>query len=169
MFNIIKFRSMAERHAGPGLTTEGDSHVTPVGGFLRRFKLDEMPQFYNVLTGDMSVVGPRPKLPQFTAIPNMPYRPGITGLASLAFRSENQILGRVPPERVEHFYEERIMPLKANLDVCYMCQATPASDAQVIAATALSCVAPSLLPRLLGSALEESRSRVVPILGEEEA
>lgn len=139
LFEVIKFRSMAEtKHVGSGLTTEGDSRVTPVGAFLRRLKLDELPQFYNVLKGDMSVVGPRPKLPQFAAIPKMPYRPGITGLASIAFRCEDQILGSVPPERVEHFYEERIMPLKANLDVCYMCNATPASDARVIAATVLS-------------------------------
>ena len=166
---MLKFRSMAERkHAGPGLTAEGDSRVTPFGAFLRRFKLDEVPQFYNVLKGDMSLVGPRPKLPQFAAIPRMPYRPGITGLASIVFRCEDQILGSVPPERVERFYEQRIKPLKANLDVCYMCHATPASDARVIAATALSCVAPGILPRLLGRALQEPRVRVVPILGEDE-
>jgi lipopolysaccharide/colanic/teichoic acid biosynthesis glycosyltransferase len=153
LFEVIKFRSMAQReHAGSGLTTERDSRVTPVGHFLRKFKLDELPQFYNVLKGDMSIVGPRPKLPQFAAIPKMPYRPGITGLASIAFRSEDQILSSVPVERVEHLYNERIKPLKANLDVCYMCHATPSSDARIVAATALGCVAPAALPHLLGYA-----------------
>jgi len=139
LFQLIKFRSMTEtQHAGSGLTTPGDARLTPVGAFLRRFKLDELPQFYNVLKGDMSLVGPRPKLPQFADIPMMPYRPGITGLASIAFRSEDQVLASLPPERVEDYYQERIKPLKANLDVCYMCHATAASDARVIAATALN-------------------------------
>ena len=169
LFEVIKFRSMAERkHAGSGLTTEGDSRITPVGAFLRRFKLDELPQFYNVLRGDMSLVGPRPKLLQFAAIPNMPYRPGITGLASIAFRSEDQILGSVPPERAERFYEERIKPLKANLDVCYMCNASPVSDARVIATTAIGCMAPGMLPLLLGCAPEKPSFPVVPVLEEEE-
>jgi lipopolysaccharide/colanic/teichoic acid biosynthesis glycosyltransferase len=160
---------MAERkHAGSGLTTEADSRVTPVGAFLRRFKLDELPQFYNVLKGDMSLVGPRPKLPQFAGIPRMPYRPGITGLASIAFRSEDQILGSVSPEHVEVFYDQRIKPLKANIDVCYMCRATPGSDARVIAATALGCVAPGMVPHLLGYARPEPRFNDIPLLGEDE-
>lgn len=151
LFEVLKFRSMSQRRAaGPGLTRDGDLRVTPCGRILRALKLDELPQFLNVLRGDMSLVGPRPKLPEFAAIPNKPYRPGVTGLASLAFRSEDQILASVVPERIESFYHERIKPLKANLDVCYMCKATPMSDLRIIFATAAACIFPASLPRLLG-------------------
>jgi lipopolysaccharide/colanic/teichoic acid biosynthesis glycosyltransferase len=148
LFQVWKFRSMSDRHGGSGLSPEGDMRITPCGRVLRKLKLDELPQFYNVLKGDMSIVGPRPKLPQFAGIPNMPYRPGITGLATLAFRSEDQMLASVRPDRVESFYEEQIKPLKANLDVCYMCQATPLSDLRILAATAAGCVSPVAVPRL---------------------
>jgi lipopolysaccharide/colanic/teichoic acid biosynthesis glycosyltransferase len=153
LFEVMKFRSMAEqsgRDRGPGLTRCGDTRVTPLGRILRKFKLDELPQFVNVLRGEMSIVGPRPKLSEFAAISNMPYRPGVTGLASLAFRCEDEILDSIAPERIETFYAERIKPIKANLDVCYMCQATPISDLRMITATCLSCVLPGVLPRILG-------------------
>lgn len=151
LFKVLKFRTMAVRKTqGSGLTAEGDLRITPVGQFLRKLKLDELPQFINVLKGEMSIVGPRPKLAQFAAIPDMPYRPGITGIASVAFRFEDQILGSVAPERVEAFYCGHIKPLKANLDVCYMCKACPASDLRVIMATAVSCVWPRWVPRVLG-------------------
>jgi lipopolysaccharide/colanic/teichoic acid biosynthesis glycosyltransferase len=151
LFKVLKFRTMAVRkNQGSGLTAEGDSRITPLGRFLRKLKLDELPQFLNVLKGEMSIVGPRPKLPQFAAIPNMPYRPGITGIASIAFRFEEQILSSLEPDRVESFYSHRIKPLKANLDVCYMCEASPASDLRVIMATAVSCIWPRWVPHVLG-------------------
>jgi lipopolysaccharide/colanic/teichoic acid biosynthesis glycosyltransferase len=157
LFCVVKFRSMTERHNGPGLCPEGDVRITPLGRILRKFKLDELPQFYNVLKGDMSIVGPRPKLPQFAAIPNMPYRPGITGLATLAFRSEERMLGSVVAERVESFYEEHIKPLKANLDVCYMCEASPSSDLRIVLTTFIACVFPADVPRMLGSIPDRPR------------
>jgi len=139
LFRVYKFRSMAQCHKstkGPGLTRDGDPRVTPLGRFLRNWKLDELPQFYNILRGDMSLVGPRPKTPQYADLSKMPYRPGITGPATIAFRREETILQCVDAEQMESFYAEHIGPLKARIDVCYMCKASPVSDLRVVIATA---------------------------------
>lgn len=138
LFRIYKFRTMTVNHgrnAGIGLTKAGDVRVTSVGSVLRRFKLDELPQFWNVLRGDMSLVGPRPKLPQYEGIRNMPYRPGITGPATLVFRNEEQLLADLSTEQIERFYEQRIKFLKARIDVCYMCRANLVSDIGMLAST----------------------------------
>jgi lipopolysaccharide/colanic/teichoic acid biosynthesis glycosyltransferase len=143
LFTVYKFRSMAHtanEKNGPGLTKDGDGRITPLGRLMRRFKLDELPQFYNVLRGDMSLVGPRPKLPQFAALLNMPYRPGITGPATLAFQREEEMLRNVETSELENFYALEIKPVKARLDACYMCQASPTSDARIVGATALGCL-----------------------------
>lgn len=136
LFTIYKFRTMVENSEaiGPGHTAKGDPRVTSVGRVLRRFKLDELPQLYNVLRGDMSLVGPRPKLPNHDPAP-MACRPGVTGAATLAFRYEARILSEVPTERIEGFYQQYIVPHKMKLDGEYMERATVFSDISVLLAT----------------------------------
>jgi lipopolysaccharide/colanic/teichoic acid biosynthesis glycosyltransferase len=91
----------------------------------------------------MSLVGPRPKLPQYSGIVNMPYRPGVTGPASIAFRREEKILSRVHPAHLDDFYERHIRPLKSRMDVRYMCRATFWSDMRLVSATFLACLTPA--------------------------
>ncbi len=154
LFRIYKFRSMtiSSGRGGPGLTCDGDHRVTGIGRRLRKLKIDELPQFYNVLRGEMSLVGPRPKLPQYAGIANMPYRPGITGAATLIFRREEEILRHVQPSQLDLFYNRHIRPLKARIDVRYMCRATLWSDLRLIAATFLACFMPAHAPTVLRNA-----------------
>jgi lipopolysaccharide/colanic/teichoic acid biosynthesis glycosyltransferase len=140
-FDFYKFRSMTVG-AQPGTSTHtvaGDIRITRVGAILRRFKLDELPQFWNVLKGDMSLVGPRPKLACHEAL-HMAFRPGLTGQATLAFRNEEQLLIDVPKHEVDAFYESFIKPVKAEIDAAYMREATLRSDIHLLCLTAVSCL-----------------------------
>src|SRR5580658_307501 len=98
LFSIYKFRTMvslAGKRSGPTLTRDGDNRNTGLGPLLRKLKLGQVPQFYNILRGDMSLVGPRPRRPQYPASRNMPFRPGSTGPAALAFRREEEVLPHI--------------------------------------------------------------------------
>jgi lipopolysaccharide/colanic/teichoic acid biosynthesis glycosyltransferase len=137
-FTIYKFRTMfhdlAER--GPCVTKAGDARFTPVGRVLRKYKLDEFPQLYNVFRGDMSLVGPRPKLPQHEHLA-MHYRPGITGAATLAFADEEHILKNIPDENLEEFHMHVVSSTKRLLDLEYQEKATFLSDFRLLMDTLL--------------------------------
>jgi lipopolysaccharide/colanic/teichoic acid biosynthesis glycosyltransferase len=132
-FVIYKFRTMRvdRATAGPTVTKAGDIRLTPIGALLRRFKLDELPQLYNVLKGDMSLVGARPKLPHHQIYP-LKYRPGITGASALAFRNEEYILHKIPHHALDAYQIRVLMPLKKELDDRYMANATFLSDLKLI-------------------------------------
>lgn len=139
-FTLYKFRSMRpESDASGTITVSGDTRITPIGALLRRYKLDELPQFWNVLRGDMGLVGPRPKLPQHEAL-HMTCRPGITGAATLAFRNEEEFLSGIPEHELETFYELFVKPAKAHLDLEYMRTASLTSDIRILWRTAAACL-----------------------------
>lgn len=132
-FTIFKFRTMVhvvdETHLP--ITTLDNQRFTAIGPFLRRWKLDELPQLVNVLLGHMSLVGPRPKLPEHMAI-DLPCRPGITGMATNIFAREEEFLARVPQDRLDAFYHAVVLPAKHTLDAEYMAQATFLSDLRLL-------------------------------------
>jgi lipopolysaccharide/colanic/teichoic acid biosynthesis glycosyltransferase len=118
-FRIWKFRSMRTNHRGPHVTVRGDSRLTRAGKLLRAAKLDELPQLWNVLRGDMSLVGPRPEVPEYVSLYRERYRavlsvrPGITDLASIRFRDEEAVLAAAEDPLAE--YADRILPAKLDL------------------------------------------------------
>jgi len=144
-FQILKFRTMLQRKqgAGPGVTRRGDARITPLGRILRRIKLDELPQLFNVLRGDMSLVGPRPDLPEFCQTLDAEHqsilalRPGVTGWATLHFRDEEGVLANVPEEQLSDYYINAILPAKARLDLNYARRATFLGDLGIVLQTLL--------------------------------
>jgi lipopolysaccharide/colanic/teichoic acid biosynthesis glycosyltransferase len=143
-FTLYKFRSMrTEDNPGSHITVRGDTRVTRIGALLRRYKLDELPQFWNVLKGDMSLVGPRPKLPRHEAL-LMTARPGITGPATLAFRHEEELLLEIDESDLELFYQTVIKPAKARIDFDYMRNATCRTDLRLLWTTFACCLGCSM-------------------------
>ncbi len=133
LFWIVKFRTMVHPSpAGKGsITTIDDEQITGVGRVLRYWKLDELPQLVNVLRGEMSLVGPRPRVPEQQTAP-IRCRPGITGAASLAFAREEVLLAGIPREQLDGYYASRVLPLKQQLDDAYMARATFFSDLKLL-------------------------------------
>ena len=139
-FTLYKFRTMVVGAAsqGPGITAGSDSRITPAGRWLRRSKLDELPQLWNVLIGDMSIVGPRPEDARYvdSYTPEqrrvLDAKPGITGPASVEFRDEESILAAA--DDLDEAYA-RIMAEKLDIDIEYLSRRTLLSDIAIIVAT----------------------------------
>jgi lipopolysaccharide/colanic/teichoic acid biosynthesis glycosyltransferase len=138
-FRICKFRTMradAEQR-GPQLTIGADSRITHSGAWLRKYKVDEIPQFFNVLVGDMSIVGPRPEVRRYvdlyapaTRQAVLSVRPGITDLASIEYRDENELLAAsADPERT---YVEQVLPAKLALCERYIRERSFFGDLRII-------------------------------------
>ena len=142
-FTLLKFRTMVPGAAdqGPGITTEGDTRITAVGRYLRRWRLDETLQLLNVLRGDMSLVGPRPEDPRYVERYTpaqrrlLEVRPGMTSPATLAFRHEERLLDRRAPEA---HYLEVILPQKLAIDLQYLDRRSTAKDCAVLVKTLTS-------------------------------
>jgi lipopolysaccharide/colanic/teichoic acid biosynthesis glycosyltransferase len=137
-FRIFKFRSMLveDEDRGPEITVGGDPRVTRVGRFLRRTKLDELPQLINVWKGEMSIVGPRPEVPAYVAhyddcqLKVLSVRPGITDLASICYMNEEGVL--VESGDPLRYYLEEIMPRKLELNLQYIENMSLAGDMKII-------------------------------------
>jgi lipopolysaccharide/colanic/teichoic acid biosynthesis glycosyltransferase len=150
-FEIYKFRTMADRpaggprDAGPQLTIGRDPRVTRAGRFLRRYKLDELPQLFNVLEGTMSLVGPRPEVPRYVecyppAVRNtvLSVAPGVTDLAAILYKDESTILGHArDPERA---YVETILPVKLEYYQRYVRERSFWLDLRIIFQTLVAIV-----------------------------
>jgi lipopolysaccharide/colanic/teichoic acid biosynthesis glycosyltransferase len=144
IFRIRKFRTMRAGEDGALVTVSGDQRVTRVGKLLRRTKLDELPQLWNVLCGDMSLVGPRPEIPQYVSIFKDRYasilriRPGITDLASIAFSNEEEVLRRShDPMRA---YVEQVLPAKLDLADKYVLSHSVLGDLVILFRTVLKLI-----------------------------
>lgn len=140
-FKLHKFRTMRPATEKMGQLTVGsrDPRITGIGFFLRKYKLDELPQLFNILKGEMSVVGPRPEVPRYVALYNqdqlkvLSIRPGLTDFASIDFVDENALLSESnDPEKT---YIEEIMPMKLNLNLKYVSEMSMKTDIKIIIGT----------------------------------
>jgi lipopolysaccharide/colanic/teichoic acid biosynthesis glycosyltransferase len=137
-FGMLKFRKMRVGAAGPALTSPDDDRFTHLGSVLAKYKLDEVPQLWNVLCGQMSLVGPRPEDRDFVEREKQAYseickvKPGITGLSQLTFARESEILD--PEDRVAD-YVERVLPQKVRLDQMYAERRSVGMDLRILLGT----------------------------------
>lgn len=145
-FRIFKFRTMYTGSDKKGLITVGgrDSRITPVGYFLRKYKLDELPQLLNVINGDMSLVGPRPEVRKYVSLYNqeqmtvLTVKPGITDYASIEYADENELLGKAADPDKE--YINIIMPAKLELNLKYIREKSFSTDLKILWGTIVRIV-----------------------------
>lgn len=124
LFIMYKFRSMTVAHSGSSVSVKGESRITPLGAKLRKYKLDELPELWNVLIGDMSFVGPRPDVPGYADNLEgddrrmLQLKPGITGPASLKYRNEEELLAE--QENPQKYNDEVLFPDKVRINIEYL-------------------------------------------------
>jgi len=164
-FVLYKFRTMRTSSAGPYVTAEDDRRITPVGRFLRKTKLDELPELWNVLRGDMALVGPRPEVPHYVDREDpawrfvLQYRPGITDPVTLRLRNEEKLLAGIRGDR-EKFYREILQPFKLRGYEQYLVERTCWSDFAVLWQTGLAIafpqrVSPPSIPEFRHSGIDQ--------------
>ena len=141
LFTMYKFRSMTVRHGGSSVSVAGESRITSLGAKLRKYKLDELPELWNVLIGDMSFIGPRPDVPGYADSLQgddrevLELRPGVTGPASLKYRDEEEILAKV--DDPQKYNDEVIFPDKVRINRYYLHHHSFMVDIRMIVATVL--------------------------------
>lgn len=139
LFTMYKFRSMTVGHGGSSVSVAGESRITPLGAKLRKYKLDELPELWNVLIGDMSFVGPRPDVPGYADKLEgedrliLKLRPGITGPASLKYKNEEEILAQV--DDPQKYNDEVIYPDKVKINLEYYYHHSLVGDIKLIIQT----------------------------------
>jgi lipopolysaccharide/colanic/teichoic acid biosynthesis glycosyltransferase len=147
LFEILKFRSMRKSNAGALITAGGDSRITPVGRVIRKYKLDEIPQLWNVLRGDMSLVGPRPEVERYVDLQDpmwrkvLSVRPGITDLATLLCRDEESLLAAAPDP--EAYYRGVLLPRKLSVSAAAIERRSLVTTLQLLVITVLCSFLPS--------------------------
>lgn len=140
-FTVYKFRSMTVSHSGSTVSVAGESRITPLGAKLRKYKLDELPELWNVLKGDMSFVGPRPDVPGYADKLEghdrdiLKLKPGITGPASMKYRDEEDLLANV--DNPQRYNDEVIYPDKIRINLYYLEHYSFVKDIQMIFCTVL--------------------------------
>lgn len=141
LFTMHKFRSMTVAHGGSSVSVAGEARITPLGAVLRKYKLDELPELWDVLVGNMSFVGPRPDVPGYADQLEgdnrriLALRPGITGPASLKYRDEEDLLAKV--ENPVEYNDTVIFPDKVRLNLYYLDHYSFVKDLQMIVCTVL--------------------------------
>ena len=141
LFTMYKFRSMTVSHSGSSVSVKGESRITPLGVKLRKYKLDELPELWNVLIGDMSFVGPRPDVPGYADKLEgddrrmLLLKPGITGPASLKYRNEEELLAE--QENPQKYNDEVLFPDKVRINIDYMDHWSFGKDVKIIVYTVL--------------------------------
>lgn len=141
LFTMYKFRSMSAHHSGSTVSVAGESRITPLGAKLRKYKLDELPELWNVFIGDMSFVGPRPDVPGYADKLEgddrrvLQLRPGITGPASLKYRDEEVLLAA--QANPQEFNDKVIYPDKVRINLYYLDHYSFVADIKMIVATVL--------------------------------
>jgi len=152
-FNLYKLRTMMPSVGGPQITSNGDSRITRLGRFLRNTKLDELPTLWNVLRGDMSLVGPRPEVPRFVQLADptwqkvLAVKPGITDPVTVRLRSEADLLAEIDGD-TEEYYTKELQPAKLKGYVAYLEGRTWRTDLKVLLQTIAAVVVPSESTRL---------------------